>query len=198
MQSDNQLIRNIKRKQNKEAADVLIGRYYKEIYAFAYKQLGNRELAMDLTQEIFILVLQGIGSFDEKKANFRTWAYRIASNKITDYYRSSAHKRSTLEQPLYASEDSQGEEPEEAFSQQMTNALVHDLSERIIQRELIQQIMAVVVKYELEWILIFQKKCFEEMTFTEIAKDLHLSVNTVKTRFYSMLKKIKQEVAMDE
>ena len=94
MQSDNQLIRKIKRKQNKEAADVLIGRYYKEIYAFAYKQLGNRELAMDLTQEIFILILQGIGSFDEKKANFRTWAYRIASNKITDYYRSSAHKRS--------------------------------------------------------------------------------------------------------
>lgn len=80
----------------------------------------------------------------------------------------------------------------------MTNALVQDLSERIIQRELIQQIMAVVVTYELEWILIFQKKCFEEMIFTEIAEDLHLSVNTVKTRFYSMLKKIKQEVAMDE
>lgn len=47
MQSDNQLIRKIKRKQNREAADVLIDRYYKEIYAFAYKQLGNRELAMD-------------------------------------------------------------------------------------------------------------------------------------------------------
>ena len=99
---------------------------------------------------------------------------------------------------MYAPKDNYGEETEEAFSQEMINALVQDLSERIIQRELIQQIMAVVVKYELEWILIFQKKCFEEMTFTEIAKDLHLSVNTVKTRFYSMLKKIKQEVAIDE
>lgn len=198
MQSDNQLIRKIKRKQNKEAADVLIDRYYKEIYAFAYKQLGNRELAMDLTQEIFILILQGIGSFDEKKANFRTWAYRIASNKITDYYRSSAHKLSTMEQSLYAPEDSPGEDIEESISQEMSHSLVQDLSERIIQKELIQQIMAVVVTYELEWILIFQKKCFEEMTFTEIAEDLQVSVNTVKTRFYSMLKKIKQEVAIDE
>lgn len=198
MQSDNQLIRKIKRKQNRDAADTLIERYYKEIYAFTYRQVGNRELAMDLTQEIFILILQGIGSFDEKKASFRTWAYRIASNKITDYYRSSAHKLASLEQPLYATEDRYGEEPEENFSKEMTSELVHDLSERIIHKELIQQIMAVVVKYEFEWVFIFQKKCFEEMTFTEIAKELDLSVNTVKTRFYSMLKNIKQEVAIDE
>ena len=49
MQSNNQLIRKIKRKQNKEAADVLIGRYYKEIYAFALdkKELTKEEQKID-------------------------------------------------------------------------------------------------------------------------------------------------------
>jgi hypothetical protein len=47
MQTDNQLIRKIKRQQNKDAADELIQRYYREIYAFVYKQTGEKELAMD-------------------------------------------------------------------------------------------------------------------------------------------------------
>ena len=82
MQSDNHLIRKIKKKQNKEAAGLLIERYYREIYAYTYRQVACKELAMDLTQEIFILVLKGIRAFDEKKGSFRTWIYRIASNKI--------------------------------------------------------------------------------------------------------------------
>ena len=53
----------------------------------------ERELALDLTQEIFITVLQGIYAFDEKKAGFRTWAYRVAANRITDYYRSKSYKK---------------------------------------------------------------------------------------------------------
>lgn len=57
MQTDNQLIRRIKKKQDKKAADELIRRYYREIYAFTYRQTGERELALDLTQEIFITVL---------------------------------------------------------------------------------------------------------------------------------------------
>ena len=42
MQTDNQLIRRIKKKQDKKAADELIRRYYREIYAFTYRQTGER------------------------------------------------------------------------------------------------------------------------------------------------------------
>lgn len=196
MQSDNQLIQKIKRRQNKEAADLLIGRYYKEIFAFTYRQTGNRELAMDLTQEIFITIFQGIRSFDESKSTFRTWAYRVASNKITDYYRSLAHKKRSMEVAFLSQEQEQshvGVSEEYADSK-----IVSDVSELIINREIIQEVMAVIVEFDMEWIQIFQKKCFHEMTFAEIAKDLDLSVNTVKTRFYTMLRKVKQEVAQYE
>lgn len=46
MQTDNQLIRRIKKKQDKKAADELIRRYYREIYAFTYgrPERGNLRL----------------------------------------------------------------------------------------------------------------------------------------------------------
>lgn len=180
MQTDNQLIRRIKKKQDKKAADELIQRYYREIYAFTYRQTGERELALDLTQEIFITVLQGIYAFDEKKAGFRTLAYRVAANRITDYYRSKSYKKEKLQQPL------QWETEEEKT--------VRDLAEHMVQKEEIRRIMDIVVSYECEWIRIFQKKCFEEKTFAQIAEEMDLAESTVKTRFYQMLKRIRQEV----
>ena len=182
MQTDNQLIRRIKKKQDKKAADELIRRYYREIYAFTYRQTGERELALDLTQEIFITVLYYCRPefLDEKKAGFRTWAYRVAANRITDYYRSKSYKKEKLQQPL------QWETEEEKT--------VRDLAEHMVQKEEIRRIMDIVVSYEREWIRIFQKKCFEEKTFAQIAEEMDLAESTVKTRFYQMLKRIRQEV----
>ena len=84
MHSDYRLIREIKKKNDRNSANELVSRYYDEIYIYAYKQLQEKELAMDMTQDIFIAVLNGLHSYDEKKASFRTWLYRLASNKITD------------------------------------------------------------------------------------------------------------------
>lgn len=183
MHSENQLIRKVKKNKDRRAADELVNRYYQEIYAFAYRQTTDMELAMDLTQEIFITVLKGISTFDEKKAKFRTWLYTIASNKVTDYYRSKYHRRQELE--VY------GMESEElAGSYEVEEKMIQD----IYDEQMIQDVMAVIVKYGNEWIRIFQMKLFLEKTFSEIAAELNLSENTVKTRYYTMLKQLRKEI----
>ncbi|MBQ3514054.1 MAG: RNA polymerase sigma factor [Lachnospiraceae bacterium] len=198
MQSDNQLVRKIKRKQNREAADILVERYYKEIYGFTYRQTGDLELSMDLTQEIFISILQGIHTFEERKASFRTWAYHVAANKITDYYRSLARKKREMEVPFLLDADEEGSGMGISEERLQNANQVTDVLEGVMKRETIQRVMEVVVQFKSEWIQIFQKKCFEEMTFAEISEELGLSENTIKTRFYSMIRKIKQEVEPDE
>ena len=45
MQTEQKLIKRIKKKQDKEAANTLISYYYKEVYAYVYRQTGNEELA---------------------------------------------------------------------------------------------------------------------------------------------------------
>lgn len=73
MTGDSRLIRRIQRKNDKKAADQLFDRYYKEIYGYIYRQCGDKECAMNLTQEVFIAAFLGSPRFDEKTAGFRTW-----------------------------------------------------------------------------------------------------------------------------
>lgn len=186
MLSDEQLIRKIKRRQSRDAADALLCRYYKEIYAYAYRQSGSRELAMDLTQDIFVAILQGISSFDERRAQFRTWVYHVAANKITDYYRSRAHKKLLAESSLL---------PESTCAPADARLPAEDsLLDLICSRETIRQIMEIVVQFDNDWVEIFRRKCLQEQTFSQIASQMRLPENTVKSRFYSMVRRIKKEV----
>lgn len=188
MQTEQKLIKRIKKKQDKEAANTLISYYYKEIYAYVYRQTGNEELAKDLTQDIFIQILQKIAMFDHKKASFRTWIYRIASNKIYDHYRSKTHRLSLKREPIDMTDDNM------ELQNSNLGLAIKDLSELIVNKELIEDIMEIVSLYKQEWQEIFYMKCFEERTFQDISQTLNISENTVKSRFYKMIRQIKSEV----
>ena len=76
MDINKQLQKSIQRLQkngDEKSAELIISHYYHEIYCYMYKQTIDKEFAMDLTQEIFVSMLQTIKDFDPKKANFRTW-----------------------------------------------------------------------------------------------------------------------------
>ena len=188
MQTEQKLIKRIKKKQDKEAANTLISYYYKEIYAYVYRQTGNEELAKDLTQDIFIQILQKIAMFDHKKASFRTWIYRIASNKICDHYRSRAHHLSLKQEQIDMTDENM------ELQNSNLGLAIKDLSELIVNKELIEKIMEIVSLYKQEWQEIFYMKCFEERTFQDISQTLNISENTVKSRFYKMIRQIKSEV----
>jgi RNA polymerase sigma-70 factor (ECF subfamily) len=136
---------------------------------------------MDLTQDIFVAVFRGLYSFDERKSGFRTWLYHVAANKVTDYYRSRRHKQSLLQIPISGYEDEIVDE--------------HDVLVNLITKERIKSIMEIISGCELIWVQIFQKKCFEDKTFVQIAEELGISENTVKTRYYAIIKRLRKELA---
>ncbi len=180
MTSENRLIKRIKRYNDRKAADELFEHYYREVYAYVFKQCGECELSMDLTQEIFITAFKGLYSFDEKKASFRTWLYRVASNKVTDYYRSRCHKEFLRQIPL----------------DNISDKIISDdtdITEQLDRKDMIKNIMNIVSGYELEWIRIFQMKCFEDKTFSEIASLLSIAESTAKTRYYTIIRQLRKE-----
>lgn len=89
---ERKLIRKIKLFGSSKDANTLVKLYYDEIYGFVAKQMNDKDAAYDLTQEIFISMLHSIGSYQEKRASFRTWLYRIAINKIIDCRRKNMPK----------------------------------------------------------------------------------------------------------
>lgn len=183
MHSDYRLIRKIKKKNDRNSANELVSRYYDEIYIYVYKQLQEKELAMDMTQDIFIAVLKGLHSYDEKKASFRTWLYRLASNKITDFYRSRFYKQQLLEAGLVETDYiGTNDNQEEMIINKITN------------EKMIQDVMSLISVYDNVWIMIFQMKIFEELSFKEISNKLNISENTAKTRYYTIIKMLKKEL----
>ena len=66
--------------------------YFKRIYQFVYYRVGHKEIAEDLTEDIFIKAHSKISSISAVGA-FEGWLYQIARNTVIDYYR---QKKSTV------------------------------------------------------------------------------------------------------
>src|SRR5215210_3040290 len=59
-----------------------------EILRYLLRHLnGRRENAEDLTEEVFLKVLQRLGSYQFRGMPFSAWLYRIARNHMIDYLR---------------------------------------------------------------------------------------------------------------
>ncbi|WHY58552.1 RNA polymerase sigma factor [Peribacillus simplex] len=178
MDQEKQWIKKIKRNANNEAANKLISKYYKEMYTFVYKQTLDAELSLDLTQEIFISVLKSINRFDDYKASFRTWLYRIASNRLVDYFRSKNYKYWQLSESI----DGHDFEDEE------------DVTVSLEYKEDVEKITSIVNELETNSQQIVRLKLFAEYTLQEIAAIVQVPQSTVKTRYYAALKLIKKEM----
>ena len=81
---EQRLIRLVQKRRDRRAANELVEQYYNEIFAYTFRQTSQRESALDLTQEIFVSALGSIDRYSSEKGSFRTWLYRIATNKIID------------------------------------------------------------------------------------------------------------------
>lgn len=75
-------------KQDPEAFGILYDQNFDKIYAYVQRKTGDRQLAEDLTSETFTKALANISKFQVTGQPFAAWLYRIASNLVTDYYRS--------------------------------------------------------------------------------------------------------------
>jgi len=69
------------------ALSELYDRYGGLIYGAGTRYLGDRTLAEDLVQDVFLSVWRNAAGFDSTRASFATWVYRITRNRITDLAR---------------------------------------------------------------------------------------------------------------
>ena len=166
----------MKGSSDKKAADKLISYYLDELFGYVYNRVDSRETAKDVTQEIFISMLQSIAKYDESKSAFRTWLYSIASRRIADYYRTKEFHDDRL---VEMSEIDLGST--EGFSSNINRSF--ELAE----------INEFIDGLENDRREIFKLKVFEGCTFSEIASVMGMPESTVKTSFYATQKLVRSE-----
>lgn len=68
-----------------------------KIYAFFYVQTRSKEVAEDLTQEVFYLALKGLDTFNNE-STFQTWLFGIAKNRLKKHFRNQSYKKKLIDQ----------------------------------------------------------------------------------------------------
>ena len=162
------------------AWEKLVKRYETQIFNYSVRLTGNSSDAMDLMQEVFMGVYRNLHRF-RGDAKFSSWVFRIAHNKAVDMNR----RRRLLSNQLRMNDDEfdildilsgdTGNEPDEKLGTQQQNG----------------KITRMLARLSLEQRLVVEFKVFQSLTFDEIAVIQDISANTVKTRFYAALKKLK-------
>jgi RNA polymerase sigma-70 factor (ECF subfamily) len=74
------------RQGDRDAFNILVQTYQRQVINLAYGMLSNTEDATDAAQEVFIKVYRNIDRF-EGKSSLSTWIYRITSNVCKDFLR---------------------------------------------------------------------------------------------------------------
>ena len=99
------LIRRIK--QGDEAAfEALVRRHYEGVYAFCFRRCGDRELAADLTQEVFLKLVTAVYSYSVT-GKFTNYLLTIAVNVCNDYYRRRRPDSAELSETAAAAPDAE-------------------------------------------------------------------------------------------
>jgi RNA polymerase sigma-70 factor (ECF subfamily) len=106
---DAELVRGAR--ANPKAFTALYDRYVGRIYGYLRTRVARPEDAADLTQQVFLRALDGLGGYDERKGAFDAWLFSIARNASADAHRRRRDTVSWEEWPgaagLRASEDTE-------------------------------------------------------------------------------------------
>ncbi len=83
-------------KQDHQAFTQLYEAYFDKIYRYVSFRVRNDMEAEDMTQQVFMKVLNSISSYKSQGVPFSSWVYRIAHNLVVDFMRQQ-NKKATVD-----------------------------------------------------------------------------------------------------
>jgi RNA polymerase sigma-70 factor (ECF subfamily) len=170
------------KKGDRQASEELIRRYQEKAYAVAFRMLsGDREDALDLTQDAFLIALHKIDGF-EGKSSFYTWFYRILINTCLDFLRRRKRWRRLLYFRRPNSKDTR--ESTETLAEVASSEPSANPGAAVDVRELQRDLRGALALLSDRQRMIFNLKVFEEMRIVEIARIMGLAEGTVKSHLF--------------
>jgi RNA polymerase sigma-70 factor (ECF subfamily) len=154
-----------------EAFRPLVQRHQRVVFSVAFRMLGTRADAEDVSQQAFADAFAALDRFrsEGRKNAFSTWVIRIAINRCKDILKS----KKRTEEPL----DAEVASREAMFAHDTRDPESH-LAQAHARRALEQALQKVPDKYREVLVL----KDVEELSYEEIRNILGLPITTLKIR----------------
>jgi RNA polymerase sigma-70 factor, ECF subfamily len=158
---------------DKKAFEMIIRNYQQSLLNYVGRMVGERELALDFTQEVFIKAYSSLRSF-EPQYKFSTWLFKIASNLVIDYWRKKKIPTLSISEPLGGDDTLTLDIPDE------TPSVVRKLELAELGKEIdwaLGQIPAALRE-------LFVWRHVNGLSYEEMAEIKNLPVGTIKNRVY--------------
>jgi RNA polymerase sigma-70 factor (ECF subfamily) len=167
-----------KAQKGDERAFCLILRAYEQpVYNYVLRLVGDRALAEDLTQEVFLRVYQGLPSFS-LRSRFTTWLFQVTKNRVLDELRA-------LERRPRAVVTLDDIPPLEVVDAPFERAEAIDAVWRAVQALNVDLKMALLLRDVVG------------LSYTEIADSLEITLATVKWRIYKAREEVQAALVRD-
>ena len=175
-QPDHGVLRKAQR-GDERAFTLIVRAYETPVYNYVMRLVGDRALAEDLTQEVFLRVFQGLPKFS-LRSKFTTWLFQVTKNRVLDELRASERRPRlsvALEDvPPLEVVDAPAERSETIDAVwRAVEALNPDLKMALLLRDVVG------------------------LSYTEIADSLEITLATVKWRIYKAREEVQLALARE-
>jgi RNA polymerase sigma-70 factor (ECF subfamily) len=140
----------------------LYARRHGDVYRFAFAMAKSRSFAQDVTQEVFLNVLENAVRFDAAKGTVRAWLFGCARHVILDRFR--LERRWTEELPEVAGEDRS--------------------DEHVLLQQRVARLHAAVAQLPVEYRETVVLCDLQELSYAETAAVLDRPIGTVRSRLH--------------
>jgi len=151
-------------------------RYYKGMCYFAYTLIGDYALAEDFAQDAFIAYFKKKDEISSHEPIIKSYLYSSVKNNILNWHRRNKVQKKYWETTGFMEYDDV------------------DIHNAIIETEVMEQINQIINELPEACRLIFKLSYLEGKGNQEIANELNLSVNTIKTQKRRGLKYIQSKL----
>ncbi len=148
--------------------------YFKRIYLFVFHRVGEKEVAADITQQVFMNALSNISKYQFRGLPFSSWLFRIASNQCHDFFRKSKKMRMVV------------------LEEESASHLYEELTAEHSWDEWERKLPAVLELLDAEDLQLIELRYFEQRPFKEVSEILGLTESNTKVRTYRILDKMKK------
>ena len=158
-----------------DAFAALVRAHQGVVYNIAYRLVGHRESALDLAQETFLRAFKALRTFDVERP-FGPWLYRIATNLSINHVKRARLPTISLDAPAVP-----GAMDAEPLAIPDTRA---EPASRFARAESQAQLRKTILSLPPNYRAVIEMRHFQDKSCDEIAKELNVSLGTVKTRIF--------------
>lgn len=158
--------------------------WYKPVFGYIMRRTGDYDLSKDIAAETFLKAFLKISGFQWRGISISAWLYRIATNELNQYYRSSRYKPQSLQQLL---ENPQMERLLHYEAENEREILENELKSHNDYNLIRTNLLKLDIKYQ----EVIALRYFEQKTNGDISLILNKNEGTVKSLLSRGLEKLR-------